>query len=109
MITFKIGALKDLYKKNIYLKYYDKNKESSYLQYWDVNNLYRCAMSQKLLVNNFKQVEDISEFDKSFMKNYNEEGNEVYFAEVDIQYPEIYINFTMIYQTYVKKMNLLAK
>ena len=43
------------------------------------------------------------------MKNYNEEGNEVYFAEVDIQYPEIYINFTMIYQTYVKKMNLLAK
>ena len=54
MITFKIGALKDLYKKNIYLKYYDKNKESSYLQYWDVNNLYRCAMSQKLLVNNFK-------------------------------------------------------
>ena len=54
MITFKIGALKDLYKKIIYLKYYDKNKESSYLQYWDVNNLYRCAMSQKLLVNNFK-------------------------------------------------------
>ena len=25
---------------NIYMKYYDKNKESSYFKYWDVNNLH---------------------------------------------------------------------
>ena len=25
---------------NKFMKYYDKDKESSYLQYWDVNNLY---------------------------------------------------------------------
>ena len=25
---------------NKYMKYYDKNKESSYIQYWDTNNLY---------------------------------------------------------------------
>ena len=45
-------------------------------------------MSQKLPVNDFKCVEDISEFDKSFIKNYNTESDEGYFLEVDIQYPE---------------------
>ena len=33
-------------------------------------------MSQKLPVNDFKWVENISEFDESFMKSYNEESNE---------------------------------
>ena len=33
-------------------------------------------MSQKLPVNNFKWVEDISEFDESFIKCYNEETDE---------------------------------
>ena len=37
-----------------------KNKGSSYLQYWDVNNLYGCIMRQKLPVNKFKWIEDIS-------------------------------------------------
>ena len=41
------------------MKDYDKIEES-YLTYWDVNNLYRWAMSQKLLVNNFKWVENTS-------------------------------------------------
>ena len=35
---------------------YDKNKESLQVRYWDINNLYGSAMSQKLLVNNFKQI-----------------------------------------------------
>ena len=39
---------------NKYMENYDKNKESSYIQYLDANNLYGWAMSQKLLVNNFK-------------------------------------------------------
>ena len=38
---------------------YDKNKESSYLKYWDVNNLYGCAMSQRLPVNQFEQIEEL--------------------------------------------------
>ena len=74
--------------KNKYMKDYDKNKESSYLKYWDVNNLYGWAMPQKLHVKNFKQDEDISEFDESFIKNYNNESEEGYFIEVDFQYPE---------------------
>ena len=36
------------------MKDYDKNKELSYLKYWNVNNLYGCAKSQKLPVNDFK-------------------------------------------------------
>ena len=39
---------------NKYMKYYDKNKESSYIQYWDVNNLYGWAILQKLPVNDFQ-------------------------------------------------------
>ena len=40
--------------KNKYMKYYDKNKESSYIQYLDANNLYGWAMSQELPVDGFK-------------------------------------------------------
>ena len=53
---------------NNYMKHYDKNKESSYLQYWDVNNLYGCAMSQKLPVNNFEWIKDSSKFNENFIK-----------------------------------------
>ena len=45
-------------------------------------------MSQKLPVNNLKWVEDIFEFDESFIKNYNEESDEGYFLEVEVQYHE---------------------
>ena len=73
---------------NKYMKHYDKNKESSYLKCWDVNNSYGCAMSRKLSVNCFEWVEDISKFDESFIKSYNEESNEGYFLEFDVQYTE---------------------
>ena len=70
---------------------YDKNKEPSYLKYWGVNNLYNCTISQRLPVNDFKWVGNISEFDESFIKSYNEE------------------TFTMIYHFYLKewKLNML--
>ena len=66
------------------MKDYDKNKKSSYRKYWYVNNLYGWAMWQKLPVNGFEWVEDISEFDESFIKSYNEENNEGYFLKVDV-------------------------
>ena len=66
----------------------DKNKESSYLQYWYVNDLYGWGMLQKLLVNNFEWIKDTSQFNKDFIKNYNEESEEGYFFEIDVRYPE---------------------
>ena len=44
-----------------YMKEYDENEESSYLNYWDENNLYEWEMSQKLLVDGFKWVENTSQ------------------------------------------------
>ena len=46
------------------MKNYDKDKESLHHKYWNVNNLYRGAISQKLPVNGFKWVENISEFNE---------------------------------------------
>ena len=70
------------------MKDYDKNKESTYLQYWGVNNLYEWAMWQKLPVNNFEWIKDISQFNEDFIRNYNEKSDKGYFLEVDVQYLE---------------------
>ena len=67
------------------MKDYDKNKESSYLQYWNVNNLYAWTMLQKLQVNFFEWIKDTSQFNKDFIKNYNENSHEGCFFEVDAQ------------------------
>ena len=70
------------------MKDYDKSKESWYLQYWDVNNLYGCEMSQKFPVNNFRWVENTSQFKKDFIKSYNQNSDEGHFLEVDFKNPE---------------------
>ena len=41
----------------------------------------------------FEWIEDISEFDESVKKCYNEESVEGYFLEVDVQYPEMVYHF----------------
>ena len=51
-----------------YMKDYDESKESSYIQYLDANNLYGAAMSEKLPINRFKWVNDISRTNE---KSYN--------------------------------------
>ena len=70
------------------MKDYNKNIESSYIQYLDANNLYGWAMSQRLPVNNFKWVEDISKINEEFIKNYNENSSKEYILEEDIKYPK---------------------
>ena len=43
---------------------------------------------QKLLVINFEWIEDSSQLNEDFIKNYNEESDERYFFEADVQYLE---------------------
>ena len=45
-------------------------------------------MFQKLPVNNLEWIEDTSQFNEDFIKNYNEESDEGYFLEGDVQYLE---------------------
>ena len=45
-------------------------------------------MPQNLPVNNFEWIEETSQFNKDFIKNYNEESDKGYFIEVDVQYLE---------------------
>ena len=71
---------------NKYMKNYNKEMESSYLQYLDANNLYGWAMSQKLPANDFEWVEEPSQFNEDFIKNYDENDNKGYFLEVDVEY-----------------------
>ena len=70
-------------ENNKYLKNYNKNIETSYTEYLDANNLYGWAMSQKLPVNDFNRIkkEELSIFNKDFIKNYDENGNIGYFVK----------------------------
>ena len=72
------------------MKNYNENVLSSYLIYLDANNLYGWAMSQKLPVDNFKWIEkdDMSNFNKNFIKNYDENSDIGYIFEVDLEYPK---------------------
>ena len=69
-----------------YMKDYDENKEASYIKHWDVSNLYGLEMLQSLPVNNFEWIEDNSQFNKNFIKNYKEESDERHFHKTGIQY-----------------------
>ena len=69
------------------MKNYDKNKESSYIQYLDANNLYGWAMSQKLPVNGFKWIKNVTEIDEKLIKNYDEYSDKGYIFEVAAKYP----------------------
>ena len=62
--------------------------ESSYIQYWDVNNLYDCAMFQKVSVNSFEWIKVTSLFNEDFKTNFNAESDERYFLKFDVQYLE---------------------
>ena len=73
---------------NKYMRDYDKNRELSYFNYCDVNDLYGWEMSQKLPTFNFELVEDSSQFNEDFVKNYDEKDEVGCILEVDVKYPK---------------------
>ena len=85
------------------MKDYDKNKESSYIQYWDINNLYEREMLQKLLLNNFERIKDTSQFNKVFIKNYDEKAMKDIFSKLVFNILKNYRTFTMICLFYMKE------
>ena len=66
---------------NKYMKNYSKDVMSSYIEYLD-------AMSQKLPVNGFKLVKNLSKFKEILIRNYDENSDKEYFLEVDADYPK---------------------
>ena len=57
-------------------------------------------MSQKLPVNNFEWIKDTSQFNKDFIKNYNEESVKDIFSKLIFKILKNYMNFTMTYHFY---------
>ena len=85
-ITYK--SKHNLKANNKYMKNYDKSKQPSYIQYLDANNLYGAAMSEKLPINGFKWVNDISGINKKFVKSYDKKNSDKgYILEVGVDYP----------------------
>ena len=73
---------------NKYMKDYDKNKDSKYLMYLDANNLYGCAMSEKLPTHGFKWLTS-GEMNNLFNNQIVQEWERIpCILEVDLKYPE---------------------
>ena len=66
-------------------------------KYWDINNLYGWAMSKRLPVNEFKWVEDLSEFNENFIKSYSEKVMKDIFLKVIFNILKIHMNFIMTF------------
>ena len=81
--------------------------------YLDANNLYGWVMSQKLPINSFKWVKNLSKFNESFIKNYDENSDKGYFLEVDVKYPKKLFNLHsdlpfLLERKQIKKCNKLV-
>ena len=74
-----------------YMKSYVKSIISSYLMYLDANNSFGWGKSQKLSLNGFKSVEDLSQVNKDFI-NYDENSDNRYMFKVELEYPKKLFN-----------------
>ena len=68
-----------------YMEEYSEESPSKYVMYLDVNNLYGWAMSQYLLVGNFRWMTD-KEINKIDLGKYKADGKKGLIPEVDLEY-----------------------
>ena len=54
-------------------------------------------MFQKLPVNGFKWINDVTEIDGKFIKHYDEDSDKRYILEVDVKHPKNYMMYIVIY------------
>ena len=73
---------------NKYMKCFNKNKLLKFLMYLDANNLYGCAMSEKLPTHGFKKLTN-REMEKLFNNQIEQVWEKIpCILEVDLEYPK---------------------
>ena len=60
-------------------------------------------MSKKLPVRAFKWLDNLLMFTEEFIKNYDENGDKGYILEVDVEYPQKYVEYIVTYHFYEKE------
>ena len=68
-------------------KRYSETSKNKHILYLDMNNLYRCAMSQYLPYANFKWVKNIDKIEQKLMQ-IKKDSSTGYLLEVDLEYPQ---------------------
>ena len=66
-------------------------------------------MSQKLLVDGFKQIKKLSEYDERFVKYYDENNDRGYILKVDVKYPENLFNLHSDLPFLLERKKILEK
>ena len=87
---------------NKYFPDYDKTNSEKYIAYIDVNNLYRCAVSEYLPYGGFKWIRNNNQIINKIL-NKRDHSLHGYFLEVDLDYPENLHDFIKIIQWHQKK------
>ena len=89
-------------------KRYSEASKNVNILYLDMNNLYGCAMSHYLPINNSKWVKNIDKIEQKLMriKTYSSTG---YVLEVDLEYPEELHDINNDYPLSPEKINIPKK
>ena len=87
------------------MSHYDSNKPSKFIQYLDANNLYGCAMSQRLPTHGFKWVKNLTveKVEELLSQRLSNHG---YIFEVDVEYPKKLRNHIKIILLHQKNFRL---